>query len=383
MKKYFVFVTIAAFLLSCNDEQSVTISGAYPDGAGQMMTLELLNVNQLMVIDSVEVKNSGKFKINIDLKNPELILVKNEIGQVINLLPHPGENITLDINCAEYATCYSVQGSKESEDIRSLVLKVEDTKTKLDSIITLLNQTEDADISESLAKEYSEIFEAQRMHSTKFVVENISSLSSIYALYQRIGPDEYVFYKTRDLQYLKIVADSVKTIYPGSSLVVSLVQDAARKQKQYENMVLLNKLGEKGMSGTGNIDLNIKDKDGKEIRLNSLKGKVVLLNFWASSDQASLKSNKTLQAIYNQYHAKGFEVYSVSLDNNKAAWLDAVRFDEYKWIDVCELTYPDSYAAAIYNLQSIPTNFLIDKKGNIVAKNLNGKLLGTWLDNLL
>ncbi|MFC2129758.1 TlpA family protein disulfide reductase, partial [Bacteroidota bacterium] len=80
---------------------------------------------------------------------------------------------------------------------------------------------------------------------------------------------------------------------------------------------------------------------------------------------------------------KGFEVYSVSLDNNKAAWLDAVRFEEYTWIDVCELSYPDSYAASVYNIQEIPTTFLIDKEGNIVAKNINGRVLGTWLDNLL
>ena len=130
-------------------------------------------------------------------------------------------------------------------------------------------------------------------------------------------------------------------------------------------------------------DFTLKSQSGKNLKLSEYAGNVMLLNFWASFDQASRKSNALLQTIYDRYHAKGFEVYSVSLDNRKAAWLDAIRFEEYKWIDVCELTYPNSYAASIYNIESIPTSFLIDREGNIVAKNLNGKVLSTWLDNLL
>ncbi len=115
----------------------------------------------------------------------------------------------------------------------------------------------------------------------------------------------------------------------------------------------------------------------------SKEGNVILLNFWASYDQVSRESNNLLKTVYDQYHAKGFEVYSVSMDNNMTAWRDAIRFEEYTWIDVCELTYPESYAGSVYNITAIPTSFLIDKEGNIVAKNLNCKVLSTWLDNLL
>lgn len=383
LKKYSVLAIIALLLSSCDQSDKVTIRGSYPDGAGEMLNVEMLNVNQLTPIDSVEVDEDGEFKIRFSLQSPELISVRNKQGNTINLLPFPGDEITLDISCGDFNNCYTVQGSDESEDIRSMVAEASKTMIILDSIVGLLNMSDDSIYRQALVSDYTDVYKAQRMHNIKFIVENITSLSSIYALYQRIGPEEYILGEVKDLQYLKIVADSVSIRYPNSSLVASLVYDVRRRQEAYNNALLMNKLSEQGIEGTGNIELLIPDAEGKEISLSSLQGKVVMLNFWASADQASLAANKSLKAVYQQYHSKGFEVYSVSLDNDKTVWRDAVRFEEYEWIDVCELTYPDSYAASIYNIQEIPTSFLIDKNGDIVAKNLNGRTLGTWLDNLL
>lgn len=383
LTKYSLIVITALLLVSCDQGNKVTISGSYPDGKGEMLNVGMLNVNQLAPIDSVLVDRNGKFRIRFSLDDPELISVRNKRGKIINLLPFPGDEISLDISCSEFSSCYAVEGSEESEDIRMLASKAEFTKVVLDSIVDLLNQSEDSIYRQTLVAEYLEVFKAQKMYNIKFIVENITSLSSIYALYQRLGPEEYILNEVRDLQYLKIVADSISIRYPGSSLVTSLVQDVRNRQEAYNNRLLMNKLNEQGISGAGHVELLIPDAEGNEISLNSLLGKVVLLNFWASGDQASIAANLSLKTIYEKYHSKGFEVYSVSLDNNKNLWRDVVRFEEYKWIDVCELTYPDSYAASIYNITQLPTTYLIDKEGNIVAKNLSGRVLGTWLDNLL
>lgn len=383
IQSYVWLVGLALLLFSCKQEDKVLITGSYPVGAEGMMNFEMLSVNQLTPIDSVRINKKGIFRIKFPLEAPELISVKNNNGQIISVIVHPGDEIFLDISCVEFNTCYTVEGSEESEDIRSLVGEATKTRILLDSIVDLLNQSGDSIYRKALVADYTEIYMAQRKHNIKFIVENINSLSSIYALYQRIGPEEYILGEVRDLQYLKIVADSVSTKHPNSSLVHSLVMDVQSKQEAYNNRLLMNKLNEHGVSGSGHIELNIADTNGKEVSLSSLNGKVVLLNFWASANQASRESNKVLQSVYDKYHSKGFEVYSVSLDNKKANWLDAVRFEEYKWIDVCELNYPESYAASVYNITQIPTTFLIDREGNIVAKNLNGKVLGTWLDNLL
>lgn len=383
MKKYLIIVLTVIILVSCKHENRVNISGTYPEGIGQTIILEILNVNQLDLIDSVKINKNGTFLLIAELENPELLLVKNEKGQIINLLAFPGEDIKLVIPNSNFRDGYSVRGSSESDKVQSLVERVEKTKRKLDSIVQISTLTEDTTEIKLLLRQYTDIFNEQRMFNVRFVVENISSLSSVYALYQRIGPEDYILNKMNDLQYLKIVADSVKIRYPESSLVISLVQDVARRTREYENLMLLNKLSETEIINTGNINLTIPNAEGVEISLKSLKGKIVLLNFWASMDNASRKSNHALKEIYDKYHSQGFEVYSVSLDNNLAAWRDAIRFEDYKWIDVCELSYPNSYAASSYNIQAIPTTFLLDKEGNIIAKNIQGTLLATWLDNLL
>jgi len=105
--------------------------------------------------------------------------------------------------------------------------------------------------------------------------------------------------------------------------------------------------------------------------------------FWASSSNESIKALLQLQSIYEKYHQKGFEVYAVSLDNNKINWMNAIDFNEFNWINVLELSSPESRAALLYNITSLPTNFLINREGDIVAKNKYGRTLETWLDNLI
>ena len=109
--------------------------------------------------------------------------------------------------------------------------------------------------------------------------------------------------------------------------------------------------------------------------LSSLKGKVILLSFWASTNKDSRLFNRELKRVYNKFKSRGVEIYQVSLDNNKVYWEAALLQDELPWINVCELSYPNSYAASIYNVTQLPTNFLISKKGEIVGRNLQGTLL--------
>jgi glutathione peroxidase-family protein len=223
----------------------------------------------------------------------------------------------------------------------------------------------------------------QKRDNIKFVVENLGSLASVYALYQRIADDVYIFNDLKDLQYFKIVADSVSVKYPGSTLAKSLAHDVENRLKEYNNQLALSEISKKNIVEAGMIDLNIEDDTGNERSLGSLKGKVVLLNFWASWNTDSRDATRALKRIYDQYHSRGFEIYSVAIDNDKNQWRNAIYFEEFTWINVCELTYPYSYASTIYNVTSLPTNYLIDREGNIVAKNLGGKALATHLDNLL
>lgn len=385
MKKISWLLCIALVVTSCKNDDNVTIKGSYPDGSNEFVKLEMLNIFETQVIDSVKVSSSGKFKASFKLNSPELVLLKNATGEYINLLAFPGDQIELEIPQLSFTEGYSVSGSEESQKIKSLVDIVEITKFQLDSLSIAYDALEDKDGPEAeiLVSAYQKTIQKQKRNNIRFVVENINSLSSIYALYQRIAPEVYILNDLKDLQYFKIVADSVRVKYPESTLTASLLRDVEQRLREYNSVLTMNEFSKENIIETGLINLTIQNTEGDEISLGSLKGKVVLLNFWASWDNNSREANRQLKRIYERYRNRGFEVYSVALENDRNTWRTAIEFEEYKWLNVSELTYPYSYAATAYNVTSLPTNYLIDKEGNIVAKNINGNVLATWLDNLV
>ncbi len=131
-------------------------------------------------------------------------------------------------------------------------------------------------------------------------------------------------------------------------------------------------------------DLAFPNPDGKILKLSDLRGKVVLLDFWAAWCRPCRMENPNVVKDYHKYHDKGFEVFSVSLDKDKNSWLKAIQDDGLVWPNhVSDLKYWSSEAAAIYGVTSIPATFLIGKDGRIIAKNLRGEALGSALEELL
>ena len=131
-------------------------------------------------------------------------------------------------------------------------------------------------------------------------------------------------------------------------------------------------------------EINLKSPDGNLIALSSLKGKVVLLDFWASWCRPCRAENPNVVRLYNKYKDKGFTVYSVSLDQNKDKWMAAITQDQLTWSNhVSELTGWKSSAGNKYGVSSIPKTFLIDSKGKIIAYDLRGNDLEKKLSEIL
>ena len=172
--------------------------------------------------------------------------------------------------------------------------------------------------------------------------------------------------------------------------VVKLIEQAKQQEDyifQQKNRVNeeQNKREELGINiGALAPEISLKNPDGKLIALSSLKGKVVLLDFWASWCRPCRAENPNVVRLYNKYKNKGFTVYSVSLDQNKDKWLAAISQDKLTWSNhVSELTGWKSSAGNKYGVSSIPKTFLIDAKGKIIAYDLRGNDLEKKLSEIL
>ena len=207
-------------------------------------------------------------------------------------------------------------------------------------------------------------------------MEHKEHLAAVYALSQRLPGDRNLFNGDSDVVYYRTVAEAIEKSYPRSPYLASLNAEIAR-------MDALMTLGSV-IAEAGYPDLVMNDMYGREVRLSSLEGKVVLVDFWS----AELGNSNVLNAELKQIHArykdspKGFEVYQVAVDTNKPLWIAAVQEQRLPWISVSDLLGRTSPALGLYNVRKLPANFLIDSEGTVVARDLYGRTLEQKLDEL-
>ena len=136
--------------------------------------------------------------------------------------------------------------------------------------------------------------------------------------------------------------------------------------------------------GTNAPEISLPDANGETVSLSSLKGKVVLIDFWASWCGPCRQNNKLMVPVYKQYKDKGLEVFGVSIDANKNAWKNAVKQDKMEWMQVIDVRAEQgNELTRLWNIQYIPSTYLLDKEGKIIAIGLETEELKNWLKRLL
>ncbi|MGC9343963.1 MAG: DUF4369 domain-containing protein, partial [Bacteroidales bacterium] len=274
---FVLFLLFLAFSYSCKDKDNIIIKGQLDGGSRKMLYLDFLQINKTETIDSLRINKDGAFNFSFHAKDPGIYILRNNAGKIINLLPSPGEELVVAANYETFNENYTVAGSPESENIRQLVSKLQDTREKLNKLdnaySSLSNVTEDQ-ASEYISRRKA-IIKDQRDYSIQFIIEHLNSIASIYAIYQEISEGQYVLGENRDIQYMKIVADSVSKVYPEVEFVQSFVRDARNAEQKFYN---LKGLSEKLKNAEVGIpEIAISNPMGDTVKLSSLRGKVVLV----------------------------------------------------------------------------------------------------------
>lgn len=229
---------------------------------------------------------------------------------------------------------------------------------------------------------YTTIFFNEKKYITGFIEKNSSSLAAYMALYQKISPKYFIvdpMAHPEDLQYFKMIDSTLNNKYPESFHVKSLHSQIIELERRIQSYApATNSL----QDGSPAPEIAEPTPEGDTLRLSSLRGNYVLLDFWASWCKPCRAENPNLVASYKKYHKKGFEIFQVSLDKDKSAWIKGIADDKLDWYHVSDLKMWGCYAAKIYGVTGVPMNFLIDPEGNIIERNLRGPALEQKLSEI-
>ena len=259
----------------------------------------------------------------------------------------------------------TVSGSK-SHDVyakHNILMGALSEKTKpLSEAYTIARKAENTAEMDKIKKQFDKVNEERTAISEAFIKDNNKSVTSAYIL-SSMGS------RYKDPAQLEAAINSLDASLNNSKYVIGLKKTLLIAKK--------TAVGVMAMNFTQN------DVNDKPVSLSDFRGKVVLVDFWAAWCGPCRGENPNVVVAYNKYKSKGFTVLGVSLDKDKAKWLEAIEKDGLTWTQVSDLKYWDNEVSTMYGIRGIPANILVGKDGKILAKNLRGDALHEKLAKIL
>lgn len=387
-KKLLLFLPLIV-ILSCSpsERNNYTIYGEFENASGEMIYLMEMTSEEIIPADSVIADRNGVFTFSGEIGKPRFLVIQDKPSNNLTLLVSPGEEIFVSGDIDDIRRSYHVDGSPGSERVMRLNREMDGTLDKLDSLGQVyrskLNEpgTDIEELRADTREKFDSITERQRQFTIGFIEEDPASLASLMALYMQIDHTTFVLGQPGDLKYYKMVDSALYEKYPGLDYVVTLNENIGEMETNIE----MRRLREESLqSGSKAPEIALPGRDGDTITLSSLRGRYVLLNFWASWSEESRDENSRLIEIYKRFNHHGLEILQVSLDRNRESWLRGIREDRTgEWIHASDLQFWSSSVVPVYRIDALPASFLIDREGRIMAVSASADSLAEIIEPIL
>ena len=357
------------------------ITGVMPGGSNSSLLIQKIYPDRFVSVDSTRLDENGAFAVELKVDYPGFYALRNEQNNYITVLcKGNGDTVKVYTDYHNFNN-YNLEGSKELEEIEDLNNKTKDFLNEIAEYARILEDSSSSrnysDIRSEIDRKYRQAFTELKEYSRDFIQRNQGSLVSLLALTNQLGRNFYVFHPVKDYEIFRQTDSLLIEKYPESEPVREIHAQLERirlEQAKEKNMLT------RGEQAPG---FSLQNPEGKTISLDDFKGQLVLIDFWASWCQPCRRENPELVEVYNRYRTEGFTILGVSLDRKREDWIQAIETDKLDWHHVSELNYWNSTVAERYGVKSIPSNFLLDQNGTIIAINLGPAELDKKLDEII
>lgn len=382
MKKLLIVLVFMYTAISCNSAggNGYKIEGVLKNTAKEKVLLEKMGLLKMTVIDTAVSNDRGEFILDgvADEKGFYRIRLESNPQIFWIMLLDNKNSYKADLNPMSPIEA-KISGSKEQDEFYNFMNNIQKKQQELNALNNKQMGFAQSGMQDSLAVTVNQL--NKNADDLKASIANTAKSGdniflSLFAL-MSLGIDQ--FPDIHDALIARFAKELPKSSY--TTELTSIKAQIAEQQKAQQSK---ENAAQSTAVGAQAPEIDLPTPAGKNIKLSSLRGKYVLIDFWASWCGPCRRENPSVVAAYNKYKSKGFTVYSVSLDKTKDAWVKAIEADGLTWENhVSDLQFWNSVAAAAYGVQGIPAQFLLDKEGKIIARDLRGEALDAKLAEVL
>lgn len=340
----------AALLALAACQKQTRIEGFLADAPEAEVVVKLLDINKYQTLDTLKTAADGAFvyKPVVEKGKPEFLYLFYKDTKIASLLLEQGDRVKV---FADTLGRYTVEGSEESLKLRQVEKDYTDFLVRMATLREQYAAVDGTPAAREVNSEISRTYIDYYRKAVSFLSQNMKSLTAVPVLFQQVDTDFPVFSQTTDAIHFRAVADSLMTRWPESRYVKALDKEATRRMQMMMLQARIDAAGE-----TGYVDIDLPDVTGKRVKLSEIESgaKVVLLYFWAATDEQKMFNIDALAPLYRDFHDRGLDIYSVSIDIDKTDWATVVRSQKLPWTQVCDTRGIASPYLGFYGVDALP-----------------------------